>query len=280
MKIEDYCETSVELLDGKVRCYFAETYSSQNVYIPGVPSSFVLDINCKEIVEVVLFGDYLNDFFLSGCWAIEKMRLWVLSSSSKEVLCELFGFRDDEIGIIPRDSLFNISTQTVDEVDLNGVINLVYGGRISEVKNSLFLLSVYAQLEKLGNYRLHFYGSFDSQRIHDRPDRSSFEEYFCKYFRNKKWINKPFLHGMKLYDEWPDKYLTNKIFIFVPGIKEKNPPISGSESLMEMVDFLVTNGHDLRLKIVDLSFIKKYMVDSSKASRGIIIQKAGKILSL
>jgi hypothetical protein len=230
LQLKDYCEKSVKCLSDKVSDFFRNELKLTNIWIVDSINSHEVNYNSQEVVEVILFGDYINDFFSSGNWDIEKMRLWVLSESSRDVLCGLFNLEPEMIGVIPREKIFNLNDLPPSNIDLKKKINLVYGGRINEVKNCDFLLHVYSHLEKLGEFNLHMFGSFDEQRHLDRPAPNSFQEYFEQLLKKIEWSCAPVLHGEKTESEWLDEKIDNKVYINFSTYEKEDFSVSATQA--------------------------------------------------
>lgn len=245
IQLKDYCEVSVKCLTDKVTLYFNENLKLTNLWIVDSVNSFEVNYNPEEIVDVILFGDYINDFFSSGNWIIEKMRIWVLSESSKDVLCGLFKIAPEMIGVIPREELFKLEALPNSSIDLSNTVNLIYGGRINEVKNCDFLLHVYAQLEKIKKFKLHFFGRFDEQRYLDRPAPNVYKDHFDTVLKSIEWISPPLVHGDKKQNEWLDQEIDNQVFINLSTYEKEDFSVSATQAAERSLPLVLSNwgGH-------------------------------------
>ncbi|MBK24094.1 MAG: hypothetical protein CME70_08855 [Halobacteriovorax sp.] len=208
----DKCQTSIDLLKVKVLDYF----SRNNLSTPQFADDFLNfnEENNAEVVNIVLFGGYLNRILESGNWPFRKMKLWVISHSVRHALCELFKFERDEIGVIPRYEIFSqVNSANWPELDK---AEFVYAGRISRVKNIALLIKTFHRLQnKFNGVKLKLIGDFDSE-THEYQGVFTVEDYqkeILALVESLSWHSKPEFIGKLAYDEWPKKLNANTTYI-------------------------------------------------------------------
>lgn len=121
------------------------------------PSKMIPDL------DVLLMGSFFERIFQPEHWPDGKFNFFSLSSKSRQSLIELYGFEQDVVGLINRNTLF-ASSKTFSPFKFNENSTLVYAGRISPQKNIEFLIFTvfYLQIFSSPHITLKLLGNFDS----------------------------------------------------------------------------------------------------------------------
>lgn len=128
----------------------AKYINSQVGNTPWFPGPFRVphEIPDGEILDVVLFGDYLEQIVNFGQWPMRKgYRIWVLCQSVRSVLVELLGFNSLDIAVIPRDVLLPPARTIKPFPRFDSSFTLIYSGRFVSNKNFDLFLRVASSLQ-------------------------------------------------------------------------------------------------------------------------------------
>lgn len=163
-----------------------------------------------EIVDVVLFGDFVEQLVRSKKWPKKNYRLWVLSKTVRDVCVSLFDLPEDHIGLIPRYELFPQAKQENPMPSVKQKYSLVYSGRLSPNKNieELLFVANYLQNEFHHKVTLKLIGYWD--RIGSFEDGfSQFEGYQKKIknlISNLNWQYNPIIYHPLKPNLWLKKF--------------------------------------------------------------------------
>jgi hypothetical protein len=220
----DLCQPSLDWLENRIGQWF-------NHFIPDHGQVWISDNersglakkfpNKNRPVEVVLLGSFAKRFLESEAWDFQSMRLWVLSSSIRRNLIELFHLSPENIGLIPRDQLIKPAALLS---DLN--TSWVYAGRLSPAKNIAGMLEIVSilQIDHKLNIEIDLFGEFD-----DNPDPSwgrfapfSYRQYVDERIESLSWSSPPRFHGMVSEQKWSQFSLEEKrmLISLSSGIEE------------------------------------------------------------
>jgi len=240
----DKCQTSIDLLKVRVLDYF----SRNKLSTPQFADDFLnfKEESDSEVVNIVLFGGYLNRILESGNWPFKKMKLWVISESVRHTLCELFKFEANQIGVIPRYEIFKkVSSGHWPELKKT---EFVYAGRLSRVKNIALLIKTYHELQrKFKNIKLKLIGDFDSE-VHEYQGIFTVEDYkqeILELVDSLSWNSKPEFLGKLAYDEWPNKLGNNSAYISLSTYLSEDYAVSIAQAQEKGVPVICSNwgGH-------------------------------------
>ena len=148
-----------------------------------------------QVVDVVLFGDFLDLLERAHCWPRNKYRLWVLSEACRDVCVKILGLRPEQVGVIPRYELFPAPRKTRSLPSKSQEWTLVFSGRVRTGKNVDLCLRVTSLLQtRYGErVRLAVVGSF---RTEDHRQR------FWFYYHALPWKFPPLLHQATDTSSW------------------------------------------------------------------------------
>jgi hypothetical protein len=218
----DICQTSIGILEDKVKTFLGETFLVKSLWSPDGSSSDPQQTQwsyqkSSETQDVLLLGGFLRRFLESGNWPECEYRFWVCSQAVSDVLTQLLGFSESEIGLIERGDLFPLPTEPLDFNLKATPINFVYGGRLSPSKNiecllwTVFFLQTKYQLP----ITLHLFGSFDNFTSPDRGrwEITSYQTQIETLTQQIPWVIPPKFHGIKPSTEWLDSTLPHPIFV-------------------------------------------------------------------
>lgn len=200
----DVCLTSIEILKRACEGYLGKL---------GIRPCFAdhhdfyrtLESRNGEVVDVVLFGSYLERFIESGTWPKSRYRFWVLTSCVRDVLTRQLGIPSSAIQVIPRYSLFATTTGRPLPDFRREPTALVFAGRISAVKNIEFLLRTISALQEYGcPVTLSLFGDPDDQYHYDlgRRTHRNFHMHIEEVLRTLPWKTRPIIRRKMGSDEW------------------------------------------------------------------------------
>lgn len=156
---------SLAYLESLVLDYFAKNnLEVDDVWFPDIEVIFPKRLNDKKIINVVLFGGFLERFFESGNWPNKEYKIWVIGSAVKNILVNQFAFNKDQIQLIPRYELFPKTQNISKKLDLTQKIRFVYSGRLSAQKNIEMALAFIEELKNEFNLQVEIYllGEWDN----------------------------------------------------------------------------------------------------------------------
>jgi glycosyltransferase involved in cell wall biosynthesis len=211
---DDKCATSINILKDRVTNYLSQN-GITNIYFPDSDNDFPTD-HLKQEVNIVLFGGFLKRILESGCWDFNSAHFWVLCTSVKKTLVELFDFPSSSISVINRESLFNISKVTAPSIK-NGT-DFVYAGRLSRVKNlDLLVWSVYyLQTEHNLDIKLNLIGGFEDSN-HDYLgfiNDDIYEKELSDLIESIDWkFSRPVIVDRMNWTDWPKLNFQNPHYI-------------------------------------------------------------------
>ncbi len=234
---QERSQDSLSILQQKVKNFFEQNYdkeSGPNIWFADCPN-LVSDTNA--VTDVVLFGSFLRRILESGNWPFSQVRLWCLSPSVKEVLSGLFGFKDQEIAVIPREKLFPQAARIRAFPDLNKPWTLVFSGRLSPTKNLETFLVVGYFLQKLFSpeLRLVLQGEFqdDLDPLCDRLRGENYQTYIEKIVKSLDWTHAPqFLPSAKNHS-WYEDHNLNPVFASFSLFSAEDFGVSVAEARMQ-----------------------------------------------
>lgn len=124
----------------------------QTPWFPGPLRDNTLPPLDSEILDVVLFGDFVDQLARFRTWPLRSSyRLWVLGRAVQKVCVEILGFAESEVGVIPRYELFPASPAPREFPLKEDAFTLVYSGRFVSNKNfDLFLRTASALQTRYG----------------------------------------------------------------------------------------------------------------------------------
>jgi len=228
--LQDHCSVSIEILRERVLKFF-EVNNIENPYFADCEEQSVDE---SKVVNIVLFGGYLQRILESGCWNFNKFHFWVLSPSVKKVLVEICGLEADSISVIPREELFSISK--VKKVSLEKSVDLVYAGRISRVKNIELLIytNYYLQVLLKKDIKLNLIGDFD-ENYHDYwgyfSSSKSYEEELNELVKSLDWpFSKPVFLRKVDHDKWALKNFTSPHYISLSSYLSEDFAVSVAQA--------------------------------------------------
>lgn len=208
----DKCQTSIDILKEKVLQYFKD----QKLERPQFADDFLDFSNERSSSNnIVLFGGYMERILESGTWPFKSVKLWVISSRVKKVLCEMFNLGSDKISVIPRYKLFKDYPEKFDLQLFDS--ELVYAGRISRVKNISLLIRTVHLLQKKSSraIALKLIGDFD-EVSHDYNGvftKNSFEVEIKQLIASLDWIKEPIFIKRMSSDLWVSELSSKSIYI-------------------------------------------------------------------
>jgi len=206
----DVCQTSIELL--REHCISAlDPMKKMGVtslaFADHQDFPQALESRKTAVTDVILFGGFLLRFLESGLWPDHHYRLWVVSTAVRDILVRLCGIPAKHIGLIPRYGILPAAEhpRRLPEIQHDPTA-LVFGGRISAVKNIECLLRTVSSLQIDHNcpVSLSLLGAFDDQYHSDygRRAHNGYEEYLHSLVHALPWSRQPaFLQKMGR-EEW------------------------------------------------------------------------------
>lgn len=207
---------SIIFLQKLVGDYLQSTYGYSNLFFPDAYSDSFENVNCEEIVDVILLGSFARSFLESGNLPFKKIRFWCVSQSVKNALVSIFKISSENIGLISREQL--LENQPVKkEINPTQLVNFVYAGRLCPAKNIELLIETVHALEN--NYKkeiqLHLIGDFDHQEkiyVKSVADHN-YEESLKRLISQMSWKNIPIIYKKAPQAEWMTKFEDNQVFV-------------------------------------------------------------------
>lgn len=213
---QERSQVSINYLQRKVESFFShkkETIGNCELWFADYPN---LLSNDQPVTDVILFGSFFRRILESGNWPFSRIRLWCLSPSVKEVLIGLYGFRDEEIGLIPRNELFPQSLEIRSFPDLRKPWTLVFSGRLSPTKNVETFLVVGHFLQKFfsPDLQLVCQGEFqdDLDPLIDRSRGESYQAYIKGIVSSLTWTHPPQFIPSSFDHDWTEDHSVNPVF--------------------------------------------------------------------
>lgn len=207
---------SINFLQKIVGDYLQSTYGYSNLFFPDAYLDSFENINCEEIVDVILLGSFARSFLESGNLPFKKIRFWCVSQSVKNALVSIFKISSENIGLISREHLLK-NPSVKKEINPTKVVNFVYAGRLCPAKNIELLIETVNALEH--NYQkeiqLHLIGDFDHQEkiyVKSVADHN-YEESIKKLISQMSWKNRPVIYKKEPQAEWMNKFKDNQVFV-------------------------------------------------------------------
>ena len=210
---------SINILQQKIENYFLQNKrlgTENNLWFPDSSQNQKVSLAKDKVTDVILFGSFFRRILESGNWPFDKMRLWCLSPSVKRVLTKLYGFKEQEIGLISRDDLFTQASLIRPFPDLNKPWTMVFSGRLSPTKNLETFLVVGHFLQKLFSpeLRLALQGDFhdDVDSMWDREGQVSYKNYLEKIIDSLSWTHRPIFLSPSHDYPWQKDHTVNPVF--------------------------------------------------------------------
>lgn len=155
---DEMWSTSLNILKSKLQTWFEQKFGHNKfILLDEAPNKWNYKI--EEVRDFVFSGSHLLRFLELGNLNFEKIKIWVLSSSVKRVMTNIYGIPEKYIGVIPRYELFDLNSKYKEAKELN----FVYAGRITPSKNIHHLICFIAELKKYREASLHIFGNFEQQ---------------------------------------------------------------------------------------------------------------------
>lgn len=204
--IDIHCATSIGILERQCRTFFESKFPNSQLHFADIAPDALCHETAQAITDVIFFGGLVKRFSELTHWNIKNVRLWVLSSSFKQIAVTVFKIPAEKIGVIPREELFPLQHPHREWPHSSKTTKLVYSGRLSPVKNIEALIRVvhYLQSEKNLDLTLDLYGDFDEEiNLSWKPEyRHPYRELIDQTVDGLKWKRKPAFHGNLPEDEW------------------------------------------------------------------------------
>lgn len=213
----DVCQTSIDILRDKCAAYLAARVPGEVVWFADDNRPFP-GVARDTLVNVVLFGGFLERILESGNWPAERVRFWVPCEATREVLVELLGLSQRNIGLVPRYELFPMAREAAHAFpDAKKPFHFVFAGRISPTKNIAILLRTVALLQTRHQLPvgISLFGEFDAQPHPDRGRRDA-EDYRARILRlveDIEWTRRPDFRGKVGPSEWLRAAPENPVYI-------------------------------------------------------------------
>ncbi len=202
---QDICERSISSLSKNAK----RVLNDQALWVPDEARMYPAG------QRVLLLGGFLNRILESGNWPAREYELWTCSSAVKNVMTQIMGFADGEVGVLNRYDLFPLENQISKNESLNDK-NLVFAGRLSPSKNleALIYTVYFLQKEQNLNVGLHFFGKFDNHFSADRGrwDVENYAEKIHSLISSLDWKQRPVFHGYLEQDEWIQTQIQNPVY--------------------------------------------------------------------
>ncbi len=185
------------LLQPACEKYFSSEFNS-TPWFPG-PLRAPHEVPTTQILDVVLFGDFLEELAKFGEWPKKNSyRIWVLCQSARDVLVELVGFEKNQIGVLPRQALFPQITPEHEFPPSDSNFTLVYSGRFVSNKNFDIFLRVASELQTEYGFRNMKVKAYGFYPVLEQELSSTFAYLVLKL----KWINAPEFYTEAGPHEW------------------------------------------------------------------------------
>lgn len=234
---QERSQASLSILQQKVEDFFLQTRAKNqegNLWFADCPS---LSKSTEAVTDVILFGSFLRRILESGNWPFSEVRLWCLSPSVKQVLNGLFGLRDDEVAVIPREELFPQSAIIKPFPDLNKPWTLVFSGRLSPTKNLETFLVVGYFLQKFFSpeLRLVLQGEFqdDLDPLCDRLRGDNYQSYIKSIVSSLDWTHVPQFLSAAKNNPWYQDHKLNPVFASFSLFSAEDFGVSVAEARMQ-----------------------------------------------
>lgn len=212
---QDLCFTSLDLLQNKCLQWFKDKQIEGSVHFPDV-TGVVVDGDPDQITNVVFFGRFLTAFAESGNWVTQRVRLWVLCESVREVLVQMLGVPRDSVSVIPRYELFGASKSVRPFPKMSEKFTIVFGGRISPTKNIELLIKTafFLQTELGVDVKLALIGPFDSEPLPDRDPQPllNYQAVLEQAIQELPWRDPPKVLPKTDPDQWLRREFINPVF--------------------------------------------------------------------
>lgn len=171
----------------------------------------------KNTVNVVLVGSPLSRFAQINLWP-ERLILWVLDQSQKNVLINFAKIPAQKINVIPRYELFPILKRQRAFPKINDKFTLVYGGRFATAKGVFHCINLAKTLQVDYGLKveLHLCGHFDQMTPHNHLyslSESDFKKVLLSKIKTNDWTTPPALHLHENEDSWLKLKYQNPVFI-------------------------------------------------------------------
>lgn len=277
-RTQDLCHTSIGILDEKIRKYLYEKHGTDSIWIPDA-NDFYPEKNLKDSIDVVLLGGFLKSFFCTGNWPRSKYRIWVVSESVKNILVNLLGFQKNQVAVIPRYELFQLSKKQRPLKIEKKSFDLVYAGRISPSKNieCLIYLVHYLQTAHKVSVKLSLFGDFDNMFSADRGrwEKSSYEKKIKNLIKRLKWKSKPTLMPKMPPQQWPKRKYQNPTLINLSTFLSEDFDVSLAQVQELGWPSLITNWGGHRDQQANNAFLMPWqLIGRSDESENVISEKA------
>jgi len=228
---------SMDYLKDRVANILEKEFDISNPWFIDYPDwyQYKLPESKDEVVDIVIFGAYLQRFFETGNLISENCRFWVISEQVKKVYTELLDFPNESITVIPRSK---ISPSCKEKELPRENFDLVYSGRISPVKNIEFYLHFAhaLQCEHSIECRPVLFGDFDNIQ-HDQHGRlvsKDYQKHIKDLIKTLDWKNDPLFLGLYPREEWLiHKQLNNPIFCSFTTYSKEDYGVSFAQAEME-----------------------------------------------
>lgn len=210
---EDLCMTSINILEERVRKYLLSEHQVVDPWFLDSKSSLKKS-KWDYQTDVVLFGNFVYRFFESGSWPLANLRFWVLSSSVKKVMVEIFKLPEQCINIIPRYKIFKFESL---DSNFSKNMTMICGTRISETKNIESFLYTVNKLQVDYHYDITpvLSGNYDNiSNIYSIKDDSfSYQERIEEIIESLEWKTKPVIRHNLNSDDWLNREDENPVFV-------------------------------------------------------------------
>lgn len=251
------------LLQPACEKYISSRFNSR----PWFPGNFRLPqiVDTGEILHVVLFGDYLEEIQKFQHWPRkEKYRLWVLCHSVRNVLINLLGFNENQIGVFDRQDLFSVPSKVRKIPKKDSEFNLVYSGRFVMNKNFNIFLRVASLLQTEFGFKNMKVNAFGFYPYLEKA--SAFHFLTLKL----KWFHPPQFYSTSGPSEWMGKCHGENVLMTLSRHRKEDFGVSVAQAQSEGWPCIVSDwgGHrDLRqtnvLKVpVDLIPISSHITEN------------------
>lgn len=205
----DFCATSLSILEEKIKPYLEDQEDHHALWVPDSPQSFyheALFAHPPENIDIILFGGFLKRILEVPYWPKTNYRLWLPCQSSLELFEKMIGIPRSKLNLIPRELLFPVPSKTNPFPKKTDPIRLIYGGRISPVKNitGLIYFCHFLQTEHGLNIDLKLTGRFDNNN-HEHKGRYTHRDYkkeVLTLIDQLEWKHPPQIEAIKKPGEW------------------------------------------------------------------------------
>lgn len=139
-----------------------------------------------KTIDVVLFGDAAYSLMCSNSWpATHLFRLWVLNSTFRNGLIEIFNFKRNELGVIPREALI-LRKKGIDPFPASPDVNFIISSRTRYEKNFILACQTVNFLQE------NFFGK--SSRLYIFSPKTSAKDLKSK-LKDLTWYISPHFMG-------------------------------------------------------------------------------------